>query len=177
MFPLAAPPSWRFTCEAVITSARTRLATPPPRFGTSPARARGEWEAGEPDPSKYDIRAFLPALAAGERPLHAHSTEEIAYDLKEAIGTSRSNRRAGMNVRAPWREKRYRPPSFTAGYGWRVHDGALHLSLGRGRPRLAPRLPEGADPTTGAAIPWTRWGEIKLCWDIDARKWSLHIAV
>ena len=111
------------------------------------AWVRGEWEAGQLDPSKYDIRAFLTALPAAERPLHTHSTAEIADDLKEAIRPSRSNRRAGMKVRAPWRTKQCRPLSFTAGYGWRVHDGALHLSLGRGRPRLMLRLPEVADPT------------------------------
>ena len=108
------------------------------------AWVRGEWEAGQPDPSKYDIRAFLTTLPAAERAPHAHSTQEVAYDLKEAIRTYRSNRRAGMKARAPWPEKRYRPLSFTAGYGWRVTDHTLPLSLGRGRARIDLPLPDCA---------------------------------
>lgn len=33
------------------------------------------------------------------------------------------------------------------------------------------------DPCTGNGVPVTLWGEIKPRWNIDARKWSVHIAV
>ncbi|MHB8319955.1 MAG: RNA-guided endonuclease InsQ/TnpB family protein [Acidimicrobiales bacterium] len=80
-----------------------------------------------------------------------------------------------MKVRAPWRKKNYRPLSFTKGFGWRVSDGKLHLSLGRGRPRIDLPLPIISDSATGAGVPSEMWGEIQLCWDQDARKFSLHI--
>jgi putative transposase len=77
----------------------------------------------------------------------------------------------------PWREKKYRPLTFTRNFGWRVCDGALYLSLGTKRARIRLGIPEITDPLTGAAVGTGFWSEIKLCWDRDARQWSLHIAV
>lgn len=136
-----------------------------------------QWTIREADVSRYAIRAFLTALPAAQRPLHAHTTEEIAYDLKDVIDGSRASRRAGLKVRAPWRKKNYRPLSFTAGYGWRIRGGRLSLSLGRGRPPLTAPVPGVTDPVTGRDVAWQLWGEIRLCWDRDARAWSLRIAV
>ncbi len=134
-----------------------------------------EWQHGR-SPSRYDIRACLTQLPAAGRPLHAHTTEAIAYDLAEAVDTFRANRDAGRDARAPWRTKQYRPLSFTKDYGWRVTKlGRLHLSLGRGRPGLDLRCPTVHDSSTGEPVPPARWGEIQLCWDRDARQWSLHI--
>ncbi|MDA8400314.1 MAG: hypothetical protein M0008_09785 [Actinomycetota bacterium] len=96
----------------------------------------GEWKAKH-NPSKYDIRAFLTSIPREQRPLHAHTTEAIGYDLYEAIKTSRTNRKNGMRVRSPWRKKNYRPLSFSKHFGWRVRsDNKLNLSLGRGRLRV-----------------------------------------
>jgi putative transposase len=133
-----------------------------------------EWEAGR-SPNKYDIRAFLTSIPLKDRPLHAHTTESIAYDLYEAIKTSRTNRKNGMKVRAPWRKKNYRPLSFSKGYGWKVKNDRLNLSLGRGRPGVSLPLPVVHDSDTGDSVPPEMWGEIQLCWNIDARRWSLHI--
>jgi putative transposase len=136
---------------------------------------RQEWDAGR-KPGKYDIQSFLTALPAGERPLHAHTTEMIAHDLWDAIKTSRALRRQGIKTRAPWRHKNYRPLSFSKGFGWRIApDGSLALSLGRGRPRIVLPLPRVEDSATGELVDVSRWGEIHLCWDQDARQWSLHI--
>ncbi|MHB8294568.1 MAG: hypothetical protein ACYDH5_08065 [Acidimicrobiales bacterium] len=101
---------------------------------------RSEWKSKR-EPSKYEIQGFIMSLDRRERPLHAHTTEAIAHDLKDAIETSRTNRKAGRKVRAPWRKKNYRPLSFSKGFGWRISKGQLHLSLGRGRPhgRAHPR--------------------------------------
>jgi putative transposase len=134
-----------------------------------------EWKEGR-SPGKYDIQSFLTSLPREERPLHAHTTEMIAHDLYEAIETSRTNRGNGMKVRAPWRKKDYRPLSFSKGFGWRISGGLLHLSLGRGRPRIDLAVPEVLDPSSGAPMPPQLFGEIQLCWDIDNRQWSLHIA-
>ena len=133
-----------------------------------------EWKAGRL-PNKYDIRAFLTSIPLKDRPLHAHTTESIAYDLYEAIKTSRTNRKNGMKVRAPWRKKNYRPLSFSRGYGWRISDNKLKLSFGRGRPGITKPIPVVHDSDTGDSVPPEMWGEIQLCWDIDARRWSLHI--
>lgn len=137
----------------------------------------GQWAIREADVSRYEIRAFLTSLPLAQRPLHAHTTEEIAYDLKDVIDGARSSRRAGFHVRAPWRKKNYRPLTFTAGYGWRVRDGRLILSLGRGRAPLTMRAPAISDPRTGRDIAWPLWGEMRLCWDRDARAWSLRVSV
>ena len=133
-----------------------------------------EWKSAR-SPGKYDIQSFLTSIAPKERPLHAHTTESIAHDLYEAIKTSRANQKNAMLVRSFWRKKNYRPLSFTKGYGWRVTNDKLNLSLGRNRPRIALPIPVVIDSATGAEVPLELWKEIKLCWDIDARNWSLHI--
>jgi transposase len=137
-----------------------------------------EWESGNHKVGQYDIRRFLTSLALEKRPLHAHSTEGIAYDLHDALKTYRENRKQGLECRAPWREKHYRPLSFSAGFGWRIRPDrkTLHLSLGRGREGIDLPLPEVIDPVTGKSVPSSDWGQIQLCWDRDARQWSLHIA-
>ena len=38
-------------------------------------------------------------------------------------------------------------------------------------------MSDGDHLLPGTAVPWTQWNEINLCWDIDARKWSLHTTV
>ena len=45
-----------------------------------------QWEEGK-SPSQYETRAFLTSLPLEQRPLHAHTTEEVAYDLAGAITT------------------------------------------------------------------------------------------
>ena len=69
----------------------------------------------------------------------------------------------------------YRPLSFSKGYGWRVKNDRLNLSLGRGRPGLSLPLPVVIDSATATELEPTIWGEIQLCWDIDKRRWSLHV--
>ncbi|MGW4441076.1 zinc ribbon domain-containing protein [Streptomyces sp. NPDC004596] len=136
---------------------------------------RGQWEAGE-TPGKEDVRRFVTSLPAEDRPFHAHTAQAVAYDLWDAVATSRANRALRLNARAPWREKKYRPLSFTAGFGWRVTpEGRLALSFGRGRGRIVLSLPE-VTSRSGHPVPPKNWGEIRLCWDRNARSWSLHIS-
>lgn len=80
-----------------------------------------------------------------------------------------------MRVRQATRTKNYWPLSFTAGFGWRVHAGRLHLSLGRDRLRISIPVPTMTDSATGLPVTHASWGEIQLCWDRDARRRSLHI--
>ena len=133
-----------------------------------------QWKAKR-SPNKYDIQSFLNSLPLQDRPLHAHTTEIIAHDLDEAIATSRTNHKNGMKVRAPWVKKNYRPLSFSKGYGWRISNGQLHLSLGRGRPRIDLAVPTVLDSTTNKKVDPDLWGEMQLCWDQDKRRFSLHI--
>ena len=133
-----------------------------------------EWETGG-QPGRYDIQSFLNSLPRQDRPLHAHTTEIIAHDLDEAIATSRTNHKNSMKVRAPWRKKNYRPVAFSKGYGWRISKDQLHLSLGRGRPRIDLPVPTVLDSTTNKKVDPDLWGEMQLCWDQDHRLFSLHI--
>ncbi|MHB8264143.1 MAG: RNA-guided endonuclease InsQ/TnpB family protein [Acidimicrobiales bacterium] len=133
-----------------------------------------EWKAGH-SPRKYEIQSFLTSIPLGMRPLHAHTTEIIAHDLYEAITTSRTNRKNAIKVRSPWRKKNYRPLSFTKGYGWRISNSQLHLSLGRGRPRIDLPVPVLLDGSLQEPVSPEMWREIQLCWDQDARQFSLRI--
>ena len=151
-------------------------------WNKSVAWTRSEW-AEVRNPSKYDIQKFITSLPSDERPLHAHTSEGIAHDLHDAIVTARTLRAKGIKTRSPWREKKYRPLSFSAHYGWRVSNGhprldapKLRLSLGRGRAPIWVALPHFRDPTTNEPVTPERWGEAKLCWDSDNRQWGLHIA-
>lgn len=144
------------------------------------AAVRDYWTANESDPSVKELReamySFGPELLQG---LHAHTKQAIVDDLLDAIQTYRSNRDNGdADSKAPHREKNYRPLEFTHGYGWReTVDGRLALSFGRGRDRIILPMPEVNDPRTGDAVLPSQWGSMQLCWDINAREWSLHISV
>lgn len=118
--------------------------------------------AGE-TPGKKDVRRFVTSLPAEARPLHAHTAQAVAYDVWDAVATSRRNQAQGLKVRAPWREKKYRPLSFSANFGWRVTPGGrLALSLGRGRGRIVLSLPKVLR-RDGQAVPPGNWGGIRLC--------------
>jgi hypothetical protein len=113
--------------------------------------------------------------------LHSHTRQAIADDLVDAIATYRANRTRGRagHARASWRDKSYRPLSFTRGFGWRLdakNSSRLWLSLGRGRPRIGIRTPQVHDSATGQPVPPHLWGEIRLCWNRDAHTHELHIA-
>jgi putative transposase len=136
---------------------------------------RAQWDAGE-TPNKEDVRRYVTSLPPEVRPFHAHSAQGVAYDLWDAVATSRANRALGLKARAPWREKKYRPLSFSAKFGWRITpEGRLALSLGRGRGRIVLPLPE-VRSRDGQSVSPKDWGEIRLCWDRNARAWSLHVS-
>ncbi len=137
---------------------------------------REQWKAGV-RPGREDIRRFVTSQPPEVRPLHAHTAQAIAYDLADAIATTLTNRaRSTVGTKFPWREKKYRPLVFTARFGWRITPrGQLALSLGRGRGRILVAAPEFSD-RNGLLVTPERWGEIKLCWDIAARSWSLRVA-
>jgi hypothetical protein len=133
------------------------------------------WRAEE-SPKKEDIRRFVTSLPAEERPFHAHTAQAIAYDLHDALVTMRESRKAGRKARAPWREKKYRPLSFTKDFGWRITpQGWLALSLGKGRDRILLPLPQ-VYSRDGVPVAPACWGEIRLCWSVTARRWSLHVS-
>ena len=135
------------------------------------------WTANLSDPTTKQLRHLVAAADPDLLQLHAHTKQAIVDDVLDAVKTYRQHKRAGANVRAPWRAKAYRPLSFTAGFGWRITPGGkLALSLGRGRPRIILPLPTVTSAATGAVTDTDSWGQITLCWDRDARQWSLHIS-
>lgn len=144
--------------------------------------ALGEyWETHSTDPTVKELRHLAAASEPELQHLHAHTKQAIVDDVLDAVHTSRTNKarhpRTFATARAPWRVKQYRPLSFTRNYGWHVLNGnRINLSFGRGRPGLKLPLPTVIDSRTGVAVPADRWGEIRLCWDRNARQWSLHIA-
>ncbi|MGP3922344.1 RNA-guided endonuclease InsQ/TnpB family protein [Streptomyces sp. 8N616] len=132
-----------------------------------------QWRQGRA-PRREDVRRYVTSLPAEQRPLHAHTAQAVAYDVDDAVRTARSNRKHDARMRMPWREKNYRPLSFSADYGWRVTPGGqVALSLGRTRGRLLVPLPRFTD-AHGAVVEPGRWGEIRLCW--IGRRWELHIS-
>ena len=139
---------------------------------------RAHWESANTDLSCADLRKVLYALDPVLLELHSHTKQAVVEDLLDAVLTYRTNRKAGLKGRAPHRVKAYRPLSFTRGFGWRLTpQGRLALSLGRGRARIVLPLPVLTDPATGLVVPASEWGELRLCWDRDGRRWALHIAV
>ena len=56
---------------------------------------RGQWEQGE-TPDKEDVRRFVTSLPSEARPFHAHTAQAIAYDLWDAVATSRAKRALGL---------------------------------------------------------------------------------
>ena len=102
----------------------------------------GQWREKK-SPGKEDLRRFVTSLPNDLRPFHAHTAQAVAYDLYDAVATMRENNKAGRKARAPWREKKYRPLSFTRDFGRRITpEGQLALSFGRGRERILLPLPE-----------------------------------
>ena len=78
----------------------------------------GQWREKK-SPGKEDLRRFVTAVPNDLRPFHAHTAQAVAYDLYDAVATMRENNKAGRKARAPWREKKYRPLSFTRDFGRR----------------------------------------------------------
>lgn len=145
------------------------------------AEVRQFWSDRGADPDLQQIRGMLAAADPDLLALHAHTRQAIADDIVDALATYRANRDRGRagRARAPWREKSYRPLTFTRGFGWRLdpkRSGRLWLSLGRGRPRIGLRVPDVIDSATEQPVPAQRWGEIRLCWNHDSRTHELHIA-
>lgn len=139
---------------------------------------RAHWEARKADLSRAELYAATYALDPVLLELHSHTKQGVVEDLLDAVSTYRMNRKAGLRCRTPHRVKGYRPLSFTRNFGWRVTaSGRLALSLGRGRARIVLALPVLTDPDTKLPVPASEWGEVRLCWDRDGRRWALHIAV
>ena len=148
-------------------------------WNTAVTWVREQWESGDHRVDKFACMRFLSTLPTETRTVHVHTMQAVAHDLFDAVETFRVNRRNAMKVRAPWRQKNYRSLTFTRKYGWSIdkRTGKLRLSLGRHNPAIFLPVPKVSDPVSGELVDAQWWGSIKLCWDRDARRWSLHIAV
>lgn len=140
------------------------------------------WAEHQASPTTKQLRHHLAAVDPMLQILHSHTRQAIVEGLEDAVRTFRANRKLGIRGKAPHRSKGYRPLVFTRNFGWRVRpDGRLNLSFGRGRTGIIMAMPAVEDSLLStAAAPVTvdpaLWGEIQLCWSIQARQWSLHIA-
>lgn len=123
-------------------------------------------------PSDGDIQAFA---GAGNHSLHSQTLQAVGHDFSAALKTYRENQKNGLNARAPWREKKYRPLTWSS-QGWQVRKGALILSMGKSAEPLVLPAPEIVDTRTGLPVPSSEWGSIKLCWDLAGKRWSLHVS-
>lgn len=144
------------------------------------AWVREEWEEGH-SPTKSDIEKYGDKVGRNFS-LHSHTRQATSHAVWTAIKTSRTLRDHGFKSRAPYREKNYRPLTFSHGFGYRVTSGGkLFLSLGmdtvsrrRRDPVLIP-LPEVVDARTGVLVPPNDWGAVTLCWNRNEHAWFLHI--
>jgi putative transposase len=140
------------------------------------------WAEKLTDPTTKQRRHHLAAVDPALQILHSHTRQAIVEGVEDALTTFRSNRKLGIKGRAPHRIKNYRPLVFTRNFGWRLRpDGRLNLSLGRGRAGIIVPLPTVEDSLLSTEnnpvlLDPALWGEIQLCWNIQARQWSLHIA-
>jgi IS605 OrfB family transposase len=139
---------------------------------------REYWKSDQGDPDYKQLRAAYAAFDPNILNIHSQAKQAIVDDLQDAVSSYRKNKKNGHKARAPRHEKKYRPIVFTKGCGWRLTpQGKLGLSFGRGNARIILPVPFIADQRTGEVIDPASWGEMKLCWDMNARKFRLHIAV
>jgi IS605 OrfB family transposase len=142
------------------------------RWNELNAWLRAEWDAGRRS-GKRDLRSHGDRL--GLPGVYSQTRQAIADDLWEAVKSSRSNKRNGRSeMRAPWREKKYRHLAFST-QAWRVRSEKLILPFGKGHPDITIPAPRVFDSVTGEIVQPDRWREISLGWDRQERSWFLSI--
>jgi hypothetical protein len=72
-------------------------------------------------------------LHGGSTTLHAHSRDAAQQGFYKACKTARSCRQLGLEVKYPYKRKRWRTTSWKK-LGSRLRPGMLHLSRARGLP-------------------------------------------
>jgi IS605 OrfB family transposase len=134
---------------------------------------RHYWKKHKADPTDKEIRAGAKTYVSDVNALniHAHSKQIIIDSLLENIKTYRSSLGKVQNTHAPFKHKQYKPITFTNGYGWKVRDNKLVLSLGRNEAKLIIPMPKFAKK-----VPIENWATVQLCWDRFNREWNLNIA-
>src|ERR1051326_3958741 len=107
----------------------------------------------------------------GPTTLHAHSRDAAQQGFYKACKTARACRRQGLEVRYPYKRKRWRTTCWKQ-EGIRLHVGMLRLARARGLPPVEVFLPTNLLPLPAAAFL-----EVRLVWDRAARHYTWHLVV
>src|SRR5215472_10576055 len=108
----------------------------------------------------------------GPTTLHAHSRDAAQQGFYKACKTARACRDLGLDVKYPYKRKRWRTTIWKAPKGIRLHAGTLSLSQARGLAPVQVRL-----PTNLAPLPAAAFLEVRLVWDRAARHYNWHVVV
>lgn len=108
----------------------------------------------------------------GPTTLHAHSRDAAQQSFYKACKTARAARDKGLDVKYPYKRKRWRSTIWKAPKGIRLHAGTMSLSQARGLAPVQVRLPTNLTPLPAAAFL-----EVRLVWDRAARHYNWHVVV
>src|SRR5215469_10700856 len=110
-------------------------------------------------------------LHGGPTTLHAHSRDAAQQGFYKACKTARACRQLGLEVKYPYKRKRWRT-TYWKRLGIRLHAGVLLLARARGLPPVEVSL-----PTTLLPLPAAAFLEVRLVWDRAARHYTWHVVV
>lgn len=114
--------------------------------------------------AKWPNRTELQKAVKGHFALHSQSAQMVTHAFLANIDTTAQLRREGtLNMKYPWRDKRYFPLLWPA-QAVAVQGQNLILPMGRGRESIVLPLPEGFVP-----------GGCKLLWNGSANE--LHVTI
>ena len=107
----------------------------------------------------------------GPTTLPAHSRDAAQQGFYQAGKTARSCRQLGLEVKYPYKRKRWRTTCWKQ-LGMRLRAGVLLLARARGLPPV-----EVALPSNLLALPATAFLEARLVWDRAARHDTWHLVI
>ena len=110
-------------------------------------------------------------LHGGPTTLHAHSRDAAQQGFYKACKTARASRQLGLEVKYPYKRKRWRTTCWKQ-LGIHLHAGVLLLARARGLPPVRVSLPSNLLPLPAAA-----YLEARLVWDRAARHYTWHLVV
>src|SRR5215472_3168773 len=105
----------------------------------------------------------------GPTTLHAHSRDAAQQGFYKACKTARACRQVGLDVKYPYKRKRWRTTCWKK-LGIRLHAGVLLLARARGLPPVEVTLPSNLlELSAGVFL------EVRLVWDRAARHYTWHL--
>lgn len=114
---------------------------------------------------------FYDAQDGRERILHAHSVDAAEQGFPKACKTARACRKVGLEVRYPYKCKKYRT-TLWKNTGVRREGDTLLLARARGLAPLRVALPSHLRD-----LPGEMFHEMRLVWDQAARHYVWHVVI